>query len=68
MCKYCDGKFIEGLKMSKPLLSGYCDNLDQEILIGIDEKEIRIYNNEDAGYTYIDINYCPICGRKLNNN
>ena len=65
MCEYCDGKLVKELNMSKPLLSGYCDNLGQEILIVIKEKEIRIYNDEDAGYTYIDINYCPLCGRKL---
>ena len=64
MCKYCEDK------RENPDMPS--NNYDFEV--DIDSDGLNIYvamgNNYEAqsGSAIIDINFCPMCGRKLNEN
>lgn len=55
MCKYCKGE------------ENMTDKVDTHIKVGIlDESKLEIVCSSDcSGWLDLQINYCPICGRKL---
>jgi hypothetical protein len=56
MCEYCNGKHL------------YKYGENDVVEINLDHKRIEIMvegNWGDLTELYIDINYCPICGRNL---
>ena len=61
MCKHCDSKF-NNVELN---------NKKSDFEIEIDEDGLNIYFNQGNAYenysdsAIIDINYCPMCGRKL---
>lgn len=59
-CPYCQNLDGHGTDLLE------CDNKDADARIELDENEIS-FDNSDGHYTYgtFKINYCPICGRKL---
>ena len=68
MCDYCDpnraGKEFKVNKTDKLKLKNNSDNLDYFILYGGDGG-VGLMIGTFEGYHYIDINYCPMCGRKI---
>ena len=62
MCKYCEGKY----KDKEPLM--YKNNSDYAIKINSCNylEENRVGGQKESIYG-IKINYCPMCGRKLEN-
>ena len=74
MCKYCEIKGskhdIAGkeFKVNKTIVlkeKPNTDNLVCFILKGQDDKNAGLMIGTFEGYHYININYCPMCGRKL---
>ncbi len=77
MCNYCRfiGKEIHG-KAIKPnefkKTAGYIepknyrDYLDLFILKNENDDKAGLMIDNGNGYRFIDIDYCPFCGRKLN--
>lgn len=77
MCEYCrssykgniNGKAITTNKWKKT--AGYKENwakrdkLDLFILKGKTDKKAGLMIENENGARYIDIDYCPFCGRKL---
>ena len=77
MCEYCyqrkdneiSGKPIFQYELKKT--AGYKppekrnDFLEMFILKGKDDKKAGLMIDTGYGYRYIDINYCPMCGRRL---
>ena len=77
MCEYCRelekskiaGKTIATFEWKKT--AGYeapknrNDFLQMFILKGKNEKKAGLMIDTGYGFRYIDINYCPMCGRKL---
>lgn len=59
MCNYCKGESAMVIKMQE---------IDADI--SIEDDMIDIYVTDNCGNSYIiqlQCNYCPMCGRKLNN-
>jgi hypothetical protein len=54
MCEYCE---TEGKQLS--------DSVFVDASIDIYEPSIDFYPDGDCAMVTIDINYCPMCGRKL---
>ena len=75
MCEYCktyeDHKVIEGepiTEFKETIKFKECnDNSKLEIVIlkARNDKKAGLMVNTGTGYRYIDINYCPFCGRKI---
>ena len=72
MCKYCDRKELEGDTITSIIVDGFClfgdtfMEIDTSLGLNKDgeiEEEIYLSNTCIAS---IKINYCPMCGRKLN--
>lgn len=70
MCKYCE--YVDGKHYGEDMVDEQYSDDDATMAIGdvfnSDKKflEIAIYSKEeDHLVDSIDINYCPICGRKL---
>ena len=77
MCEYCKiskdfwvtGKLIRSYEFKKT--AGYKeprnsnDVLEIFILKGNRDKKAGLMINSGCGFRYIDICYCPMCGRKL---
>lgn len=77
MCEYCkiskdfwiNGKMIRSYELKKT--AGYEDPqnrndvLEMFILKGKKDKKAGLMINSGCGFRYVDINYCPMCGRKL---
>ncbi len=75
MCEYCrekeghiSGKAVNTFEWRET--AGYkpqsCTYLEMFILKGKTDRKAGLMINNGDGARYIDINYCPICGRKLN--
>lgn len=76
-CSYCREKngFISGTSIKYDdwkKTAGYSfendyiiDFLEAFILKGENDKYAGLMVNSGNGFRYIDINYCPFCGRKL---
>lgn len=80
MCKYCKtdneidiiiGDHIPKEKIKKTIgykpSSFYRDDLDFMISKGKADKKAGLMITTMCGTRYIDINYCPFCGRKVSN-
>ena len=78
MCNYCFTKdeeifgksirtdnFKKTAGYRKP--KNYKDYLDLFILKNKNDKKAGLMIDNGNGYRFIDIDYCPFCGRKLNN-
>lgn len=74
MCEYCETKGSKGdiagkeFKVNKTNVlreKTNADNLVCFILKGEADKQAGIMIGTFEGYHYININYCPMCGRKL---
>ena len=77
MCEYCkeDDKFIHGKSIRTTEwknTAGYCfkndfkiDYLEMWIMKCKGDKKAGIMIDNGNGARYFDINYCPMCGRKL---
>lgn len=77
MCEYCResekleiaGKIIRTFEWKET--AGYeaprnrNDFLEMFILKGKKDKKAGLMIDSGCGFRYIDINYCPMCGRKL---
>ena len=59
MCKYCEG--------NKPIRDNIGDRVKINNTIILSERKIGNIFNAIKVYTTIKINYCPICGKRLNN-
>ena len=77
-CEYCDEKdnhitgksirtteFKETYGYSSRKLVDYIDYLNLFILKGASDEKAGLMIENTIGARYIDINYCPFCGRKL---
>ena len=64
MCKYCEGptKYLKVEPTSYLLQKQNYDKLNCFIL---SRKSAELMIGTYEGYSFIDINYCPMCGRKL---
>lgn len=60
-------EFKETYGYSSNKLVGYNDYLNLFILKGKKDEKAGLMIENIIGARYIDINYCPFCGRKLNN-
>ena len=78
MCKFCEYKRIypqyvgDGTK-TMGLMLRMLGGIDEDYNDGIrldSEKNILWFDNSDGEYAElgIDIQYCPLCGKKLNTN
>lgn len=74
MCEYCERKNLKNeiagkeFKVNKTINlreKSNTDNLVCFILKGEEDKQAGIMIGTFEGYHYININYCPMCGRKL---
>lgn len=72
MCEYCKNQDIENRIHGKPLYiqktAGYVldDVIDTAWIMKCSNKDIAgIMIMTQLGTEFIDINYCPMCGRKL---
>lgn len=74
MCQYCETKNSKSdiagkeFKVNKTKVlreKTNTDNLVCFILKGEDDKQAGIMIGTFEGYHYININFCPMCGRKL---
>lgn len=76
MCQYCreyekddiKGKEIKVNKTTILLQKNDTDNLSCFIMKGKEDKKAGIMIGTYEGFHYIDINYCPMCGRQLGGN
>jgi hypothetical protein len=57
MCDYCEN--------TRPLFGNLYSDFYVEIING-DVIDIHFYGSEQNGDGSFEINYCPMCGRKLN--
>ena len=63
-CNYCNGEIEEG----KPLCSDLVDDGDAVDIVKTDEGyEIELWRNFEL-VNSVEINFCPMCGRKLADN
>ena len=67
--KYYDFKATSGYKDRFVLGCdiNLIDNLDVFILRGSSDKKAGLMIDTGNGARYVDISYCPFCGRKLDN-
>lgn len=74
MCEYCErqnsksdivGKEFKVNKTNVLREKTNTDNLVCFILKGEEDKQAGIMIGTFEGYHYININFCPMCGRKL---
>jgi hypothetical protein len=73
MCEYCRqtkdkflaGKDFEVHKTNKLRAKNHTDNLYCFVLKSEDDEKAGLMIGTIEGYHYININYCPMCGRKL---
>lgn len=69
ICKYCEEEdnSITGKSIgySSRKLVDYIDYLNLFILKGASDEKAGLMIENTIGARYIDINYCPFCGRKL---
>lgn len=56
MCKFCEGRKIHKVEIQDIVFN---------IQINNDEIIIRSKTEDSTSDIYIDINYCPMCSRKL---
>ena len=79
-CKFCEGKVIkaheygEGIKTMKTMLNAFLCNQDEdeefdraEDGVMLNSGNVLSFDNSSGEYAemFIEINYCPFCGRKL---
>ena len=62
MCDYCNNEQDFNIKEAWV----FDKDIKEELNIFVEESHLTIdYKNAEADGFYIDINYCPMCGRKL---
>lgn len=70
MCEYCTPQWSGNVGICKPIKfqeTASKSNLkDCQIFLHKDEEPALIVFNDVGVASYIDIDYCPRCGRKLN--
>lgn len=59
LCVYCN-KNSEGYVQSL-----HSSNMELDLIIDVENKQMKAYNEDGKLVTSLEINYCPMCNRKL---
>lgn len=65
MCNFCEQTTIIGHEVGQDYPIIPCGNGDLGVRAKYMDKAIVLFNNRLSASGYFDINFCPICGRKL---
>lgn len=65
MCEFCMGKTGKGTEIGKDYPVRPCANGDLGVRAQYLDGGIVLYRDRNTASGYFDINYCPICGRRI---
>lgn len=65
MCEFCNRKLSEGHECGKDYPIHPCANGDLGVRAQYLDDGIVLYKDRHIASGYFDVNYCPICGRRI---
>ena len=68
MCKFCNSHLSKGVEIGEDYPIKPCANGDLKVRAKYMDGGIVLFRNLHTASGYFDINFCPICGRKIDKN